>query len=189
MPARFGRGNIMPDYAVLVYFDTASEENIRILQEEASRVSGNTYIFDNRIFPHITLSLFSKDDYQDLIEDLHVFSKRLRNIDINLTSIGIFNSTPAVVNLLPVVSKDITRIHQLLHKKLSRHECDFNPYYEEANWVPHCAVAVNISSTELMPVIETTCALFKPMVCRLSTLSLVECNPYCEVMDWNISPV
>ena len=178
----------MPDYAVLVYFDPASEESIRIIQEEASRVSGNTYVFDNRIFPHITLSLFSKEDYDGIIEDLRGFSEKLRNINIHLTSIGIFNSSPAVVNLLPVVSKDITRIHKLLHQKLSRHICDFNPYYEEANWVPHCAVAVNIGEMELMPVIKTTCALFQPMVCRLSTLSLVECDPYRVVMDWKINP-
>ena len=179
----------MPDYAVLIYFDSVSEKEIRKIQSEASRVSENTYLFDNHIRPHITLSIFSKDQYQDLIVDLSSFADHLRNIRISLSSIGIFNTAPAaVVNLLPVVTDDLTQIHKALHENLTHHITDFNPYYEQPNWVPHCAVAVNISPDELMGIVETTCRMFTPMICGISALSLVECSPYREVMDWKIIP-
>jgi len=177
----------MPDYAVIVYFDHKSEVTIHKIQSEVSRVTGNTYLSDNRILPHITLSLFSNESYQVILEDLASFAPELRDISISLSSIGIFNSSPAVVNLLPVVSDEIIRIHESLMQKLSRHISDFNPLYERASWVPHCAVAVNIAPDELTGAIETTCRLFTPITCTLSTLSLVECNPYSKVADWKIS--
>lgn len=178
----------MPDYAVLIYFDSVSEHKLRKIQSEVSRASGNTYLFDNNIHPHITLSLFTRDEYQDLTSDLTSFADELRFIEINLTSIGIFNSTPAVVNLLPVVTKDLTQIHMSLREKLSQHITEFNSYYEQPNWVPHCAIAINIAPDELMSAVEATCRLFAPMTCRISALSLVECNPYRVVMDWTIIP-
>lgn len=178
----------MPDYAVIVYLDHESEVSIHKIQSEVSRVTGNTYLSDNRILPHITLSLFSKESYQEILEDLASFAPELKDISISLSSIGIFNSTPAVVNLLPVVSDELIRIHENLKEKLSRYISDFNPYYERANWVPHCAVAVNISPDELPGSIEITCRLFTPMTCTLRTLSLVECDPYSKVFDWNINP-
>ena len=178
----------MPDYAVLIYFDHASEVKIRRIQSEVSRVTGNNYLSDNNILPHITLSLFSKESYQDILEDLASYAAELRDISVSLSSIGVFNSNPAVVNLLPVVSDDLIRTHKSLTAKLSRHISDFNPYYERANWVPHCAVAVNISPDELIGAIETTCRLFTPIICTFSTLSLVECNPYSKVADWKINP-
>jgi len=182
-----GRKSLMPDYAVIVYFDHVSEGKIRRIQSEVSRVTGNTYLSDNRILPHITLSLFSKESFQEILEDLASFAPELRDISVSLSSIGVFNSTPAVVNLLPVVSDELIYIHENLAEKLSRHISDFNPYYERANWVPHCAVAVNIAPDELTGAIETTCRLFTPMACKFSTLSLVECNPYSKVADWKIS--
>jgi len=178
----------MPDYAVLIYFDHASEVKIRRIQSEVSRVTGNTYLSDNNILPHITLSLFSKESYEDILEELASYAEELRDISVSLSSIGVFNSIPAVVNLLPVVSDDLIRIHKSLTAKLSRHISDFNPYYERPNWVPHCAVAVNISPDELTGAIETTCRLFTPMTCTFSTLSLVECNPYSKAADWKINP-
>lgn len=183
-----GRKSLMPDYAVIVYFDHVSEGNIRRIQSEVSRVTGNTYLSDNRILPHITLTLFSKESFQEILEDLASFAPELRDMSVSLSSIGIFNSTPAVVNLLPVVSDELIRIHASLTGILSRHISDFNPYYERSNWVPHCAVAVNIAPDELTGAIETTCRLFTPMTCTFSALSLVECNPYSKAAEWKISP-
>jgi len=177
----------MPDYAVIVYFDHKSEGKIRRIQNEVSRVTGNTYLSDNKILPHITLSLFSKESYQEILEDLAAFASELRDVSVSLSSIGIFNSSPAVVNLLPVVSDELIRIHTSLTGILSQHISDFDPYYERADWVPHCAVAVNINPNELTGAIETTCSLFTPMTCTFSTLSLVECNPYSKIADWKIS--
>lgn len=178
----------MPDYAVLIYFDHASEQAIRKIQDEVGRVSGNTYLTDNKIYPHITLSIFSKDDYQDLALDLASFTDQLCDIKFSLTSIGIFNSTPAVLNLLPVVTEDLTRIHKNLHDLLSSRISAFNPYYEQANWVPHCALAVNVAPGELTGAVEAACSLFAPITCRAFALSLVECSPYREIMYWKIVP-
>jgi len=178
----------MPDYAVIVYFDHESEVTIHKIQSEVSRVTGNTYLSDNTILPHITLALFSKESCQEILDDLASLAPELRDISISLSSIGIFNSTPAVVNLLPVVSDDLIRIHKILTEKLSLYISDFNPYYVRANWVPHCAVAVNICPDELPGAIETTCRMFTPMTCTLRTLSLVECDPYKNLAAWEISP-
>lgn len=178
----------MPDYAVLIYFDSVSEHKLRKIQSEVSHASGNTYLFDNNIHPHITLSIFTRDEYQDLTSDLTSFADELRFIEINLTSIGIFNSTPAVVNLLPVVTKDLTRIHMSLRERLSQHITEFNSYYEPPNWVPHCSVAINVAPDELMSAVEAACREFAPMTCKINMLSLVECNPFRVVMDWTIVP-
>lgn len=177
----------MADYAVLFYFDSESEKTIRKIQEAICCSSRNTYLSDNGIRPHITLSLFSRDDSEDLTAGLALFAAQLADIDIKLTSIGIFNTQPSVINLLPVVSEDLIRMHTDLREKLSHFVTDFHPYYVRENWVPHCAVAISINTDEFAKAVETACALFQPLTCRISALSLVECSPYRTVMDWTVS--
>lgn len=177
----------MPDYAVLLYFEPQSEQKVRRLQEAACRSSGNTYIFDNEIHPHVTLSLFTRDHYEDLFDDLAEFASRLHNVVLVMSSIGIFRSTTSVVSLFPVLSENLAQIHADLRDILDGRNCEFHAFYERPRWVPHCSLAVSVTFGQLMQVLGTVCDLYdEPIKCRAASLVLTECEPCREIMRWPI---
>jgi len=50
------------EYAIVLYFDEDTEAKLNNLMEELACDKTNTYMIDNKIPPHITLSLFSSSD-------------------------------------------------------------------------------------------------------------------------------
>lgn len=49
-------------YLISLYFDTTTEKNMRKLMEQAASTSGNTFMLDGNIPPHITVLAFETLD-------------------------------------------------------------------------------------------------------------------------------
>jgi 2''-5'' RNA ligase len=176
----------MNDYAIVLYFDEESETSIKKIQEEVANITQNMYMIENKIPPHITILSFYREQHEELFDDIGSFSKGLIGLEIPITSIGIFNTNPAVINIVPVVTNRLKKANADIHKKLSKNITKFHLHYIEPNWVPHCAIAVKLSEDELRKAFDLTCKQFVPRVCKVSAIALVECNPYREVMVWTI---
>ncbi len=172
----------MNDYAIVIYFDEESEAAIRKIQEEVANATQNMYMVQNKVPPHITILYFYRDHHEDLLDDIKSFGKELIGLEIPISSIGIFNTNPAVVNIVPVMTNGLKKANADIHEKLSDRITEFNPYYIEPNWVPHCAVGVKLSEEELRKAIDLTCKKFVPRVCKVRAVTLVKCNLYGEVL-------
>jgi 2'-5' RNA ligase len=176
----------MNDYAIVLYFDEESETSIKKIQEEVANITQNMYMIKNKIPPHITILSFYKEQHEELVDDIGSFSKGIIGLEIPIISIGIFNTNPAVINIVPVMTNRLKEANADIHNKLSINVTEFHLHYIEPNWVPHCAIAVKLSEEELRKAFDITCKRFTPRICRVSAVALVKCNPYREVMVWTI---
>ncbi len=176
----------MHEFAVLLGFDKDSEDAILALQNEVGVATGNTFMAENNMLPHITLSLFSSDRPEESSQIVEAFARDGIDFPIRLGSVGVFNTPLAVVNLLPVVTHELLLLHDDLMQRLSPYATNFQSHYLQPDWIPHCSVAINIEPDCLGTAVEAVCARFKPRDVRIAYVSLAECCPYRENGRWHV---
>jgi hypothetical protein len=176
----------MHEFAVLLGFDRDSEDAILSIQREVGEATGNTFISDNGMFPHISLSLFTSEHPEECARIVKDLASDGIDITIRLGSVGIFNTPLAVVNLLPVVTKELLVLHDDLIRRLSPYASDLHSYYLQPVWIPHCSAAINIEPDLLGVTVEAVCARFQPCDVQVAYISLAECCPYREYGRWPV---
>jgi 2'-5' RNA ligase len=148
--------------------------------------SGNKYMLDNDIPPHLTLSLFRHsniDEIQELI-DKNIFF--WNPINIKLSSIGIFN--PNVLFLTPVPNNSIIELNQKTNELLikSNENINIDKNYATNNWVPHIALAVKLNQDELINGIKIITREYEPIGGEINRIALAKCNPYKDIKIWDL---
>ena len=176
----------MDTYAIVLYFDEDTNKKIGNMIERTAVLSGNNYMLDINIPPHVTLGCFFSDEQADLLERVESFAKDVTPFKVTFDSIGAFE--PYVLFASPVKDECLTQLNALLHESLLN---DYTPA-ENANylpdrWMPHCSLAVRLDKEQFAKAqtIETEVAL--PFTAQTTKLALAKCNPYNEVAVWEIN--
>ena len=77
-------------YLVSLYFDDKASRKIQGFINKVAIKSGNNFMIDRKVPPHITIASFQADEENKIIE---ILDKRIKDIEvgiINWVSIGVF---------------------------------------------------------------------------------------------------
>ena len=77
-------------YLISVYFDTAATKRIQTLIEQIAAASGNHYMTDKKVPPHLTLSAIEARSVDVLIPSVQQLDGRLRQGTIQFVTTGQF---------------------------------------------------------------------------------------------------
>ncbi|GBU27450.1 hypothetical protein R84B8_00982 [Treponema sp. R8-4-B8] len=171
------------EYAVVFYFNKTTEEKINSLILKIANETGNRYMVDNNIPPHITISLFKYDETVDTIINIveNNISTFNRN-NIKIASIGMFN--PNVLFLLPIMNDYLIESNKKISKIIKTNDkilLDKN--YIENQWIPHISLGVKLNKNELINGIKILVEYFEV---ETNKIGLVKCNPYRNIKMWEI---
>lgn len=173
------------DYAVVFYFDYATENKIQKLINRVANHCGNEYMIKTKIPPHVTVSAVKSDDENLLIYEVEKQIGSIESGDICFASIGIFN--PNVIFLAPVLNEYLINSCNLLNEKLLVvSEVSDNGNYLQYQWVPHTAIATKLSKDELKKAFEIVQSEFNVFVGKTNRIALARCNPYKELKIWSL---
>ena len=166
------------EYAIVLYFNKTAEDKINSLIYKIANETGNKYMVDNDIPPHITISLFKYDEEIDTIINIveNNISKLNKN-KIGIASIGIFN--PNVLFLSPMINDYLIELNKNISKIIKTNDnvlLDKN--YIENQWIPHISLAVKLNKNELVNGIKTIIEYFEIFEIEANRIGLAECNPY-----------
>lgn len=89
-------------YLISVYFDEKTDQRIRNLMEQAAKRSGNTYMIDAKVPPHITISAFETRREAEAAEMLKCVAEGMKSGTLMWASAGAF--FPGVIYLAPVLN-------------------------------------------------------------------------------------
>lgn len=166
------------EYAVILRFDGKIEKKGSRLIDEAAKASANSYMTDQKIPPHVSLSIFSKENDAGLKEIVADFARPLDAFEMRFDSIGVFN--PEVLFLAPVATSYLIGLCADINKKISEIASDLNGYYLPDRWVPHMALGIKMNPEELLRAFAALQKEFSPFSGRAVKIALVECCPYRE---------
>ena len=154
--------------------------------ERTTALSGNSYMLDINIPPHVTLGCFFSDEQSDLLEKVGAFAKNITPFEVTFDAIGAFE--PYVLFASPIKDAYLAELNNSLHELLlDNYEPAENANYLPSKWMPHCSLAVRLDAKQFAKAKAIEAEIDLPFTARVTKIALAKCNPYNEVATWNIN--
>jgi 2'-5' RNA ligase len=167
-------------YLVSLYFDEKTEERIQVLINQVAEKTGNTFMVDGKVPPHMTVCEFSTKEEEKAIECLKKAVSFLRQMEVQFVSVGTF--LPYVIFLAPVLDKELLNISLVTYLEISKMEdCSMSKYYQPFQWMPHATIGKKLSSEEMRTAFEVLQNQFGPFKGTITKIGLAKTNPYQDI--------
>lgn len=172
-------------YLISIYFDEKTDKQIRKLMEQVAEKTGNTFMQDNHVPPHITVAAVETKHEDMAIEALEACAQQLQQGKLRFISTGVF--FPQVLYLEPVLNE---YLHELICavnvavKDLP--ETIVSPYYQPFSWIPHVTLAKQLSEEQMMLAFETMQKRFTPFEGAVTQIGIAKTNPHRDLKVWGL---
>lgn len=164
-------------YLISAYFDDNTTQRIQQYINQVAKKTGNTFMLDKNVPPHITISAFETRKEQQAIRLLEDATMTLEQGTLQWVSAGIF--FPSVIYLAPVLNQDLhtlsVRIQDLLQQI---DDISISKYYQPFSWVPHATIGKKLSQEELYQAFAVLQHQFGVFSGQITELGLAKTNPY-----------
>lgn len=173
-------------YAVEMYFDETTENKIKRYFKLLSDLGLSKTIYEMGTRPHISLAVYNEVDLNNLSEKLQEFLNDQKPIKLSFVSISIFPTEPSTVFLAPSLSEELLKIHRDYHdftKEFLKAEWT---YYLPNHWIPHCAIAVEISKQKAANIVDVILKDFSQFDFFIEKVGIVEFWPLKEMRTFSL---
>ena len=172
-------------YLVSIYFDEKTNQRIRNMIKQVAEKTGNMFMIDGNVPPHITVSAFETLDESAAVDALEHVVKGLRCGELQWASVGQF--FPYVIYAAPVLNEYLHDMASKVYESLNSLEgVKISPYYRPFQWLPHTTIGKKLSKEEMrvaFEVLQNSFGMFRGEVVKIG---LAKTNPYEEVENWNL---
>lgn len=172
-------------YLITVYFDEQSNKTIQRYMNKVAEYTGNHFMIDNTVPPHLTVLSFQANDQQDVINRLKKSINSLFTGSIYYVSLGVF--LPYVLYITPVLNNYLMDISFYLHKELKNIEnINFNHFYLPNSWLPHTTIGKKLDEKQMIKAFEVLQKEFQPFQAKVIRLALSKTNPYEDIISFDL---
>lgn len=175
-------------FALVMYFDHASEKPIRTLWQKIADAGLTSSLPDSGVRPHLTLSVFNEIDCLPCEEELEIFARRTRLLNLEASHIGIFAVPEPVVFIAPTPTKDLITFHQHLINAIAPQATPTNKMYKPGSWVPHCTVALDFKKEDAPQIVRISMDFPLPFKLRATQIGVVRFQPIKPLFNFDLMP-
>ena len=175
-------------YLISLYFDNVSSKKIERFIDRTALKSGNKFMIEGEVPPHITIAAFQSNREEEIIEKLNERIKTIKSDKITWASIGIFKSS--VVFLAPVLNEYLHDLSVQINNSISEvKDIYINDFYKPFQWMPHTTIAKKLTREELMIAFQEVEKNFNIFSGKVTRIGLSKTNPYKEICSWNLKKI
>lgn len=175
----------MINYAVTLEFDKETENKIQELIDEVAKLTGCNYMKQAKIPPHVTVSALVSDCEEELLSEMESIAEKMKKAVIVFANIGIFN--PQVIYLGPVMNEFLHNTCKIVNDKLLKYaEVGDCGHYLPNQWVPHAAIAVDLTPDSLKMAFVIVQKKFTVFEATVEKIILARIEPYEEIQSWKL---
>ncbi len=123
--------------------------------------------------PHLTLGNWSfnfKDHQEMIISELEL----IRQFPVTFDGVGQFPGQFGSAFLLPVISNQLHETYFKVQQIFNKYADSTDPYYTPDRWTPHCVMAFQVNSTNLLLAAEALLAAQFPLKGTASFIAIIE---------------
>lgn len=194
-------------YHVSIYFDEKTEERLSQIIESVAKRSGNTFMTDNGVPPHITVCAFQCDDvtFESVKEGLDKVCLTTKAGEIYFAGVGQF--TPDVMYVTPVLNEYLhgltTAFNEAVNEALKDTIKDtiketvnaaydmeallrVSKYYRPFQWLPHVTVAKTLDKEQMLAAFEVMQNTWGAFSGKVIKIGLAKTNPYRSIKLWTL---
>lgn len=167
-------------YLISAYFDEITNNRIQQYINQVAKKTGNTYMLDGKVPPHITISSFETDEIEQVIPLLEQSLCERRQGIIQWTSVSAF--LPYVLYISPVLNDYLHGLSKECTACLQQVEgLRLSPYYQPFSWMPHTTIGKKLSKEEMQIAFEVMQHQFGPFEGTITRIGLAKTNPYEDI--------
>ena len=172
-------------YLVSIYFDNETEDRLNLILQRVAKATGNYFMLDNQVPPHITVASVETKHEGELIARIESIAKDLKQGEIKFVSAGSFSTK--VVFVQPVLNGYLHQLSMVLSKEFGQmEETILSPYYQPFSWVPHCTIGKQLSKEEVQKALIELSAQFVPINAFVTRIGVAKTNPHRDIKIWNL---
>lgn len=172
-------------YLISIYFDESTEKKLKSCMKKVAKATGNTFMLDNHVPPHITVAAVETKQEDVLISKMEELTERLVCGEIKFVSIGSFASK--VIYAQPVLNEYLHTMSVVLSKELAQiDETILSPYYQPFSWLVHCTIGKQLTKQQLQQAFEVMTDEFVPMDAKVTRIGVAKTNPHRDIKVWEI---
>ena len=172
-------------YLISIYFDEKTDKRIRQYMKQIADESGNRYMLDGDVPPHMTISAFETRQEEAVLEALSKKMSLLPKGSLTWASVGQF--LPYVIFLAPVLNEYLHGLSEAVYTTLNGlDDVLISKFYRPFQWMPHTTVGKKLNPEELragFKVLQKNFSVFSGDVIRIG---VAKTNPYQDIITWDL---
>lgn len=172
-------------YLVSLYFDVKTNDRIQQYINTVAKRTGNTYMLDGKVPPHITISAFETRNEKQVIDRLNTCMNQQQKGWVQWASVGAF--FPNVIYISPVLNVYLHELSVSVYDAVKGVEdMIIRKCYQPFCWLPHTTIAKKLSQEEMRTafiVLQESFGMFSGDVVRIG---LAKTNPYEDIVTWEL---
>ena len=168
-------------YLVSVYFDDKSNKIISDYINKIAQKTGNTFMTDNHVPPHLTIKTEEAREEQKMTEVMEQLERSLTKGQIQLVSVGVL--LPYVLYVTPVLNLYLEDMVEQVHDMVKNiPEVRMSRYYQPMQWLPHITLGKKLSKEQMQEAFAVMQEQFVPMEVTVSEIGLAKTNPHQDLV-------
>lgn len=172
-------------YLVSIYFDEKTNKKFQKFINQVAQKTGNTFMLDGKVPPHITVSAFEALEEKQIIEALGHVATKLKKDTLQWVSVGQF--FPYVLYITPVLNEYLHDMSVQISNTLSQIDgVKISPYYQPFQWLPHSTIGKTLTKEQMsiaFEVMQNSFGMFEGEVVRIG---LAKPNPHRDIISWEL---
>ncbi len=172
-------------YLISIYFDEKTNQKMQRYINQVAEKTGNSFMVDNGVSPHLTVSAFEARDEESAVTALERIASRLKQGKLTWVSVGQF--FPYVIFVQPVLNSYLHQISQIVYEELETEDIHISPLYQPLQWLPHTTIGKTLSQDEMrmaFEVLQTRFGVFDSTVVRIG---LARTNPHRDIKTFTLN--
>lgn len=139
-------------YLITAYFNEKANRTIQQLISTVAKRTGNTFMTDHQVPPHMTISSIearSADVLKEPFTDLRM-AHQLKKTRIRFVSPG--QLLPYVLYITPVLNDELQELSRSVYEKMSGiPETTISRVYKPGSWLPHTTIGKTLDKGHQTP--------------------------------------
>lgn len=170
-------------YLVSLYFDDKTNQQILKHMATVAETTGNDYMPEHKVPPHITISSFETEDSEAIKEVLHNCLADSVKGEVQWVGTGAFQSS--VLYLAPVLNEYLQEFMQAVYDSICNVEgVTISKFYRPFQWLPHTTIGKRMSEEDLIKGFAAVQSGFRIIKGDVVRIGLATASPYKEIASW-----
>ncbi len=172
-------------YLVSIYFDDETNKNINRHIKQVAKQTGNAFMLDGKVPPHITISAFESRNEEAVLRALEGCVKTIQSGTIKWVCVGTF--LPNVIFLQPVLDVYLHHLSARIYETIAEVEdIKISPMYQPFQWLAHTTIGKTLTQEQMRAAFEVLQNSFAPFEGQVIKIGLAKTNPYTEIKNWDL---
>jgi len=174
-------------YLVSIYFDEKTDNQMRKLIKQVAEKTGNVFMTENQVPPHITIAALETRNEQALLEKIEkcLLEKQVKQGEVRFVSAGVF--LPSILYIQPVLNGYLHGMSVVLNDAIREiPDAKVSNCYQPFSWLPHMTIGKQLTNEQMTAAFEVIQKQFVPITGQVTKIGIAKPNPHRDLKIWQL---